>query len=220
MLFKNTMDFQFRATQGTETAPAAPQTAKGAARSDWKSGKNTSLFDDSSLQREDGTRCAVRRPAVQMYDSILKRISVRVFDVFFVSLARHLASSHSMASRISHVSEILLGHGFQIARHMTRSRKIYQKSTCFWWFNLKSYFWKANAAKRLFWCPRPWGGESSKSLVFLILLRCSWLCVCTFARNSSRMGPPSDQFCSLFDAFRAPGANKTLSFLDYVSCRR
>ena len=139
---------------------------------------------------------------------------------FFVSLARHLASSHSMASRIAHVSEILLGHGFQIARHMTRSRKIYQKSLCFWWFNLKSYFWKANAAKRLFWCPQPWGGESSKSLVFLILLRCSWLYVCTFARNSSRMGPPSDQFCSLFDAFRAPGANKTSSFLDYVSCRR
>ena len=128
---KNTKDFQFRATQGTETAPAAPQTAKGAARSNWKSVKNTTLFDDSSLQREDGTRCAVRRPAVQMYDSIFKLIFVRVFDVFFVSLARHLASSHSMASRIAHVSEILLGHGFQIARHMTRSRKIHQKACVF-----------------------------------------------------------------------------------------
>ena len=80
--FKNTKDFQFRDTQGTETAPAAPQTAKGAARSNWKSDKNTTLFDASSLQREDGTRCAVRRPAVQMYDSILKLIFVCVFDVF------------------------------------------------------------------------------------------------------------------------------------------
>ena len=116
-------------------------------------------------------------------------------SVFSGSLARHLASSHSMASRIARVSEILLGHGFQIARHMTRSRKIYQKSTCFWWFNLKSYFWKANAAKRLFWCPRPWGGESSKSLVFLIHLRCSWLCVCP----NSMMWAPEVKKSRVFD---------------------
>ena len=62
---------------------SAPPNSQGAARSNSKHYKNTTLFDDSSLQREDGTRCAVRRPAVQMYDSILKLIFVRVFDVFF-----------------------------------------------------------------------------------------------------------------------------------------
>ena len=83
ILFKKHEGFSISSHARHRNRASGPPNSQGCSQKQLISDKNTTLFDDSPLQREDGTRCAVRRPAVQMYDSILKLNFVRVFDVFF-----------------------------------------------------------------------------------------------------------------------------------------